>query len=161
MVANVTLDALPGGHGVPLAWDNVARSSESLGYVVATHQGVSLEPLETVLTHYWPLDRQSPREAREIAISKTHAEWCAQVIEDLERVHPGISEHVRNIDVWLWGHGMIRPVLGFIWGKSRQQMLQPGNRIVFAHSDMSGISIFEEAYTRGVQAAEDLLRQIN
>jgi len=56
---------------------------------------------------------------------------------------------------------MIRPVLGFIWGKSRQQMLQPGNRIVFAHSDMSGISIFEEAYTRGVQAAEDLLRQIN
>lgn len=161
MVANVTLDALPGGNGVPLAWDNVARGSESLGYVVATHQGVSLVPLETVLTHYWPLDREPPRAARQAAITRTHAQWCNLVVADLERVHPGITDHVRNIDVWLWGHGMIRPVPGYIWGEGRRKMLQPGDRIVFAHSDMSGISIFEEAYTRGVEAAETLLTQLS
>lgn len=160
MVANVTLDALPSGRGVPLAWDNVPRGSDSLGYVVATHQGITLVPLETVLTHYWPLDRQSPRESRELAISRTHADWCKIILADLERLHSGITPHVRNIDVWLWGHGMIRPVPGFIWGETRRQMLQPMGKIVFAHSDMSGISIFEEAYTRGVQAAEDLLRQL-
>jgi hypothetical protein len=36
-------------------------------------------------------------------------------------------------------------------------MQQARGRIVFAHSDMSGISIFEEAFTRGAQAANALL----
>ena len=52
---------------------------------------------------------------------------------------------------------MIRPVPGFIWGGDRQRMQQAHGRIVFAHSDMSGISIFEEAFTRGTQAADALL----
>lgn len=157
MVANVTLDDIPNGYGVSLSWDNVWRGSRSLGYVVATHQGTSLVPLRTVLTHYWPLDDQPPSAARQIAIARSHAEWCAIILADLERVHPDIAAHVRNIDVWLWGHGMIRPVPGYIWGSARQQMREPCGRVFFAHSDMSGISIFEEAFTRGVEAADALL----
>jgi hypothetical protein len=34
------------------------------------------------------------------------------------------------------------------------------DRIVFAHSDLSGIAIFEEAYVRGVRAADALLNQL-
>ena len=56
---------------------------------------------------------------------------------------------------------MIRPVPGYIWGAQRPKSAQSFNRIVFAHSDMSGISIFEEAYTRGVQAAENILTQLS
>ena len=52
---------------------------------------------------------------------------------------------------------MIRPVPGFIWGETRQRMQERRGSIVFAHSDMSGISIFEEAFTRGTQAADTLL----
>jgi hypothetical protein len=33
--------------------------------------------------------------------------------------------------------------------------------VVFAHSDMSGISIFEEAQYRGVAAAETVLRRMS
>jgi hypothetical protein len=33
-------------------------------------------------------------------------------------------------------------------------MAQPAGAIHFAHSDLSGFSVFEEAYTRGVQAAK-------
>ena len=33
--------------------------------------------------------------------------------------------------------------------------------IVFAHSDMSGISIFEEAFTRGTESADTLLGLIS
>ncbi|HXM33147.1 MAG TPA: FAD-dependent oxidoreductase [Chthoniobacterales bacterium] len=157
MVANITLDQLPDGSGAPLAWDNVARASDSLGYVVATHQNVDPVPQETVITHYWPLDGAAPAEERQRALARTHADWCERVVADLDRTHPGIHSHIRNIDVWVWGHGMIRPVPGFIWGEARQQMQRAHGRIVFAHSDMSGISIFEEAFTRGTQAADALL----
>jgi monoamine oxidase len=160
MVANITLDQLPNGSGAPLAWDNVARGSDSLGYVVATHQNVDPVPRETVITHYWPLDAAAPAEERQRALARTHADWSERIVADLDRTHPGIHSHIRNIDVWVWGHGMIRPVPGFIWGEARQKMQQPHGRIVFAHSDMSGISIFEEAFTRGTQAAEALLQLI-
>jgi glycine/D-amino acid oxidase-like deaminating enzyme len=156
MVANVTLDALPAGRGAPLAWDNVARGSASLGYVVATHQELRAVPRATVLTHYWPLDAASPREERERAQRRTHAEWCELIVTDLGRLHPEIVTHIQHIDVWLWGHGMVRPVPGFVWGKARAQMQQRHGPIVFAHSDLSGLSLFEEAYTRGVQAADAL-----
>lgn len=157
MVANITLNALPGGTGVPLAWDNVIEHSDSLGYIVATHQSLRSVPRETVLTHYWPLDREPPRTARERALARTYDEWCALILADLQRAHRDITQHIRHLDVWLWGHGMIRPAPGFIWGNSREQMAAPHGPIYFAHSDMSGISIFEEACTRGAQAAAALL----
>ncbi len=56
---------------------------------------------------------------------------------------------------------MIRPVPGFIWGSVRAQMLNQQGRIAFAHSDMSGISIFEEAFTRGLQAADSILAAVS
>ncbi len=161
MVANVTLDEMPTGRGAALAWDNVARDSASLGYVVATHQSLRPVPRETVLTHYWPLDAAPPREERQRALDRTHTDWCRLVVADLSRVHPGIARYIRNIDIWLWGHGMIRPVPGFITGETRRRMREPHGRIVFAHSDMSGISIFEEAFTRGTQAADTLLQMLS
>jgi hypothetical protein len=124
---------------------------------VATHQSLRSVPRETVLTHYWPLDREPQRAARERALARTYDEWCAIIVADLARAHPDIAAHIRHLDVWLWGHGMIRPVPGFIWGPARAQMLPPLGRIFFAHSDMSGLSIFEEACTRGAHAARALL----
>lgn len=71
---------------------------------------------------------------------------------DLLRVHPELLGHVENIDVHVWGHAMIRPVPGLIWGKERQSACVHEPPIFFAHSDLSGISIFEEAYCRGHEA---------
>lgn len=158
MVANVTLRSTPAGPGVPLAWDNVSTESDSLGYVVATHQQIRrFPPPGTVLTHYWPLDASSPVSERKLALPRNHSDWCGLVVADLRRFHPGIEREIQRIDVWVWGHGMIRPVPGFIWGADRARMLGTHGRIAFAHSDMSGISIFEEAFTRGVQAADSVL----
>lgn len=160
MVANVTLGAMPEGRGAPLAWDNVLRESRSLGYVVATHQNLHPVPRETVLTHYWPLDDAPPVQARERALARSHEEWCGEIVADLEQGHRGIGKQIRQIDVWLWGHGMIRPVPGFIWGEARQKMRARQEAIFFAHSDQSGISIFEEAYTRGVRTGRAVLEYL-
>jgi hypothetical protein len=155
MVANLTLDSLPRSTEA-LAWDNVIRKSPSLGYVVATHQNVVRHPTKTVLTYYLPLDSAAPKLAREAALAKTHEEWCRDIVRDLRTAHPEIAAQIRNVDIWLWGHAMIRPVPGFISGETRRRMQEPLGALHFAHSDMSGISIFEEAYTHGTRAAAQL-----
>ena len=81
-------------------------------------------------------------------------------MNDLLRVHPELAGHVQELDVRVWGHAMIRPVPGFIWGPQRQRALTQRPPIFHAHSDMSGISIFEEAYCRGVDVAEQVARYL-
>jgi len=153
-VANITLDRMPEGKGVELAWDNVIHESDSLGYVVATHQVPQMEPLKTVLTYYWPLTRDDPAEARRQALARGYDDWQKQFLGELLRVHPELRDAVSHMDVWLWGHAMIRPMPGFIWGPQRARALEVSPPVFTAHSDMSGISIFEEAYTHGVRAAD-------
>lgn len=157
LVANISLRTLPSGSGAPTSWDNVSYHSRSLGYIVATHQHLSPYPQKTVITYYLPLDQKDPAAARKEAIKKTRDEWSREIADDLERMHPGIAADIENIDVWLWGHGMSSPGIGFLWGAARQKMVQSLGSIHFAHSDMSGISIFEEAQYRGVQAATKVL----
>ena len=57
--------------------------------------------------------------------------------------------------MWLWGHGHDPPHAGLHLGRRAgppPACTRPP--VFFAHSDMSGISIFEEANERGVQAAD-------
>ncbi len=154
MVANVTVGRMPGGWGAPLCWDNVIYGSRSLGYVVATHQTLQQVQRCTVLTYYWPLCDQSPEDARRTALARDLSAWQAMVLAELLAVHPELEGAVERIDVWLWGHGMIRPTPGAIWGAQRAAACVHASPVFFAHSDMSGISIFEEANERGVRAAD-------
>jgi hypothetical protein len=154
MVANLTLSQLPAGPGQALAWDNVIYDSALLGYVVATHQSLAQRQRETVITYYWPLTEHDPATSRTLASQRSLREWQTTVAADLLRVHPELHGSIENMDVRVWGHAMIRPTPGFIWGDARRQSLCQQPPIFFAHSDMSGISIFEEAYCRGRRAGQ-------
>lgn len=160
LVANITLDRMPAGHGAALAWDNVVYGSAMLGYVVATHQSLSTHLRQTVITWYWPLDHLPPASARTQALARDAESWKAAIAAELLRLHPELDGAIRRIDLRLWGHGMIRPRPGFIWGKARKQALNHQPPLFFAHSDMAGISIFEEAYTYGANAAKQVLRHL-
>ncbi|MHB8880506.1 MAG: FAD-dependent oxidoreductase [Thermodesulfovibrionales bacterium] len=153
MVANVVVSSVPEGNGAPLSWDNVFYGNDSLGYVVANHQDVALHQSKTVLTYYYPLTAGDPAAERQRAVTMTFDAWADMIIRDLSRFHPGIEKGIEEVNVWLWGHAMVRPVPKFIWGRARQEALRPLGRIFFAHSDMSGISLFEEAQYRGILAA--------
>jgi hypothetical protein len=154
MVANVTTNRMPGGVGMPLCWDNVVHDSPSLGYVVATHQALNRVPSRTVLTYYWPLCDLPPADARRSAIGRPLPDWQAMVLKELLHIHPELKGAIDSIDVWLWGHGMIRPTPGYLWGSARMAACTQTPPIFFAHSDMSGLSLFEEANYRGVTAAD-------
>lgn len=156
VVTNLTLDELPPSPGVLPAWDSVIYRGPALGYINATHQGLNAVPQATVITHYDVLSDRPPQQARQWMQSQSHADWCQRVFAHLQPAHPDLVDHVQQVDVWLWGHGMIRPDPGFIWGTERAQMLQQRPPMFFAHSDMSGMSLFEEAYTRGVWVADEV-----
>jgi hypothetical protein len=58
-----------------------------------------------------------------------------------------------------WGHAMIRPKPGFLWGQSRRRAAIPYRGIQFAGADLSGLALFEEAFYHGVRAAEEVLKE--
>ncbi|HSY62348.1 MAG TPA: hypothetical protein VK796_10750, partial [Cytophaga sp.] len=61
-------------------------------------------------------------------------------------------------DPFIWGHAMIKPLKGFIWGEEKKKATDSiNNSIYFAHTDLSGISVFEEAFYQGIKAARKLL----
>ncbi|MBZ0186898.1 MAG: hypothetical protein K8F91_11685, partial [Candidatus Obscuribacterales bacterium] len=158
LVANISLSSIPSSNGVELSWDNVSYYSESLGYVVSTHQSITTRvDGPTVITYYFPLTSDKPAIERQRLLSTNKEIWAELIVKDLEKMHPGIKENIQNIDLWPWGHGMIQPSPGFLFSESRKQMLLDCGRIIFAHSDMSGISNFEEAQYRGVEAAKKIL----
>jgi hypothetical protein len=151
LVANVTVDRLPRGRGVPLAWDNVSSTSDSLGYVVATHQGPDAITAGTVLTWYLPLSNMPPAQARRLLVERPADEWKRIVRDDLLAMHPDLDGAIARIELWRWGHAMIRPTPGFL---ARGAAVEPAPPLFLAHSDLSGLSLFEEAHYHGVRAAE-------
>lgn len=69
----------------------------------------------------------------------------ALILHDLERVHHDIRHCVSRIDIMRIGHAMARPKVGAIFSRERRGLLKSNAQIVFANSDLSGFSIFEEA----------------
>jgi hypothetical protein len=59
------------------------------------------------------------------------------------------------------GHAMIRPAVGSIFSEERRHLARFNERILFANSDLSGISIFEEAQYHGVEAAQKVLLKLH
>lgn len=160
MVANLTVSNLQERSGAPLSWDNVLFDSQSLGYVEATHQQVQQIKEKNVLTYYWPLTHEDPVTARQSAFQRKHADWTRFIFDDLRKIHPDIEQRTERIDIMVWGHAMAQPRPGWIHGGQRQVLRQSYNdRIHFAHTDLAGISIFEEGFYQGIRAANKILEK--
>ena len=156
LVANLHLSSRPDTRGAPLAWDNVLHASDSLGYVCATHQrGSDFGP--TVLTYYLPLADADARRARARLYEGDFAALRDAVLLDLAHAHPDLAARTNRLDLFRWGHAMVRPEIDAQFGRGREAARQARGRIHFAHSDLSGVSLFEEAFDHGVRAADEVL----
>jgi monoamine oxidase len=169
--------------GVPAAWDNViyqpaainrdvAATSSGLGYVDAMHQSTRTVPGPTVLTYYRALG--STLEARRTLWTTTWAQHKSDALADLATAHPDIYQRATQVDITRYGHAMAVPTTDFLNNLAQRWPAQSGTgvlasranllayaprqtphtqRLRFAHSDWSGYSVFEEAFTRGLHAA--------
>ncbi len=158
--ANLVIDQEPAANGVPPAWENVIYDSPGLGYVVATHQSDPGSAAPTVWTYYRALADQDHRVARQALLAGDWNTRKEEILDDIATAHPDIRDCVSRLEVMRFGHGMIRPVRDFLSSAARQRVCALEGPVHFANSDLSGISIFEEALYRGTRAAERALLQL-
>ncbi len=166
--------------GAPASWDNViynpaglgSPATGGLGYVDAMHQSTRTAPGPSVLTYYRALGTGAA--ARRSVLAKSWAQHKEETLAELAVAHPDIFQRAVQVNVTRYGHAMAVPTVQFTQQISNQpneikhNTLQQQERLrihyaprwtprtqrlAFAHSDWSGYSVFEEAFTRGLHAA--------
>ena len=158
LVANLHLKAaLHDRPGAAPSWDNVIYNGghdprwPGLGYVDARHQSLQMVPGETVLTYYRAFGLDPAQRQSLYAQPWTH--WRDAVLAELSVPHPDLPGKVTRLDVMRYGHAMSVPVPGIRSSLAlralQQPMPAPWQRLQFAHSDLSGYSVFEEAFSQG------------
>ncbi len=174
LVANIHIDApLQDRPGAAPAWDNVLYQDANpggLGYVDAGHQ--RLEPgalltAPTVLSYYQALG--DVPQGREQLATRPWEHWAQAALATLAVPHPDLARRATRVDITRYGHAMAIPTPGLLGVLSKIGLQRPAGkrkqllngeqipwlptpataRLVFAHSDWSGYSVFEEAFTRG------------
>lgn len=174
LVANMHISApLTDRPGAAPAWDSVLYADPTaggLGYVDAGHQRLDVRATlagPTVLSYYQALG--DVPDGRQQLATRPWQHWAEAALAALAVPHPDLRERITRIEITRYGHAMAIPVPGAqaflsqIGLKSRQnnaRVLSNGERVAplptpatarlaFAHSDWSGYSVFEEAFTRG------------
>lgn len=161
LTANLALERYPESRGADSSWDTVFLDSPTLGYVDAMHQSLRTHVDRTVWTFYWALAEGSPSQNRQLLLEKDWTYWKEAILHDLERVHHDIRQCVSRIDIMRMGHAMIRPAVGSVFSEERRLVGRFHERAFFANSDLSAISIFEEAQYHGVEAAQKVLARLS
>ena len=170
-VTNIHLNApLADRPGAAPAWDNVIYGDSNpggLGYVDASHQKLDPRPRPTVLTYYQALGDVA--DARQQLATQGAEHWGRAALAALAGPHPDVLQRATRVQVTRYGHAMSIPVpgvqtflsqIGLQGPPGKRKMLLNGERqralptpatarLAFAHSDWSGYSVFEEAFTRG------------
>ena len=174
LVANIHIDSpLTDRPGAAPAWDNVLYADPTpggLGYVDAGHQRLDTRATlagPTVLTYYQALG--SVPDGRQQLARQPWQHWAEGALAALSVPHPDLRRRATRVEVTRYGHAMAVPTPGLLTVLSQIGLSRlPGKRsalskaehssdvptpatarLLFAHSDWSGYSVFEEAFTRG------------
>jgi hypothetical protein len=174
LVANIHIDSpLTDRPGAAPAWDSVLYADPTpggLGYVDAGHQRLDTRATvagPTVLTYYQALG--GVPDGRQQLAQLPWQHWAEGALAALSAPHPDLRRRATRVEVTRYGHAMAVPKPGLVTYLSqiglqrlpdkRKQLSKAERspwvptpataRLVFAHSDWSGYSVFEEAFTRG------------
>ncbi len=156
MVANFLLKRFPDERpSQPLSWDNVVYSEPGLGFVVSTHQDIRVGPPEkTVFSAYVALSDRKPAAARRWLEAAKPEELLALASADLKEAYGSqFAACVERVDITLRGHAMASPGPNFRSNAGMKALREVDGPILFAHADLSGFSVFEEAAWWGYRAA--------
>lgn len=158
LLATLVVSDLTDNGSFPLCWDNVIYGSKGLGYVYDQQQSLQQIQDKKVITYYYSFSSADLKKTRREIYKKPKEYWKQMVFDDLKIAHPNIKLLTESIEIHLLGHGMISPVPDFIYGQAKKEASKSiDDTIYFAHSDLSGISIFEEAFHQGINAVNTML----
>ena len=160
LVSNFVLHRFPAeGAGETLAWDNVIHGSGGLGYVASSNQLIRVaKPARTVFTAYTALNQGDPAAVRAWLLDAPDAELLAFAAQDLVAAYGRrFWRAVDAVDIGIRAHAMRIPRPGYLDDAQLAAVRAHRSRLHFAHSDLSGYSVFEEAAFWGVEAARRVL----
>ncbi|MDQ3058974.1 MAG: FAD-dependent oxidoreductase [Pseudomonadota bacterium] len=158
LVVNLHLKAaLHDRPGAAPSWDSVIYNPggdtrfPGLGYVDASHQNLQTVPGATVLTYYRAFGMDPAQ--RQSLYTQPWQHWRDAVLAELGVPHPDLPAKTTRLDVMRYGHAMSAPVPGIRSSAAllalQQPMPAPWQQLRFAHSDLAGYSVFEEAFSQG------------
>ncbi len=158
LVANLHIERpLADRLGSAPSWDNVLYGGAMLGYVDAMHQSLRPHAGPTVITAYWALGGDTPQHtsaARARLLAQPWTEWAQAVVNELSQAHPDLPRKTKQVDLMRYGHAMSIPAPGVRSSTALRALAATATRLHFAHSDLSGYSVFEEALYHGQRAGE-------
>ena len=147
-VVSLHCGRLPAARGVRTAWDSIQYGAEGLGYVTNVHQlGRYRGP--AVLTWYEALAGEPPRAAARRLRGQSRAVGGPSALDTCAG-HPDLLDCVEHVDVTSWGHGTARPAPG-LHHEPVLQAPQARRLGLLCPTDLSGMSLFEEASWHGVE----------
>ncbi|GHA68485.1 monooxygenase [Formosimonas limnophila] len=159
-VSNFLMKRLP-DESTPssMAWENIVYGSPSLGFVNASNQLIRRHvDAPVVLSAYHAYAHESPTQARQRLIKQDVDELFEVAAQDLNAVY---GKHwlrqLERVEITLRGHAMASPTVGFLSHQRLNSLRSLDGRIILAHSDLSGLSVFEEAAWWGNRAANVIL----
>jgi hypothetical protein len=142
------------------AWDNVFFKNASLGLVYAQHQSLSQVHNKKTFTFYKNFSHQSAKQER-MALYDSSEEVIINTILSDTRDFYFQPEDIESIHYNLIGHGMVSPGIGISKSSVLQALSQSiEQNIYLAHSDLSGYSVFEEAFDHGTRVAKELVKSM-
>lgn len=169
LVSNFFINAgLAEPTGTARAWDNVRAHSDSLGFVNAANQALrTAAPARSVWTGYHALGAPNIPGAnqgmRKWLMKAQRHELLNLATQDLDAMYEGNwRKYCDGVELTVHGHAMANPGPGFLrnplieraWSLNKSQ-----SSVLFAHADLAGYSVFEEAAFYGMVAAEALLKE--
>ena len=133
--------------------------SRSLGYVVATHQLIRAAlPERTVFTTYHAFADAAPDATLPWLAAASADALFEQATADLYAVYgPRLRRHMLAARLTVRAHAMASPQPGFLANPGLAALRAADGPILFAHADLSGLSLFEEAAWWGDVAAQRVL----
>ena len=152
LVANLSIKNLPDEFR-DIPWDSVSYHHESLGFVRSDHQNLGGNSRGSVLTYYYPFSKENTTSERNNLQNLDLNIKTKEILEELDNYYLGLSKSVTKIDYWIWGHAMCRPYPGIMKKVIGRKTNKAHDGLYLAHTDYSGISIFEEAFYQGFRAA--------
>jgi predicted NAD/FAD-dependent oxidoreductase len=143
-----------------LYWDNVIYKSKGLGYIYNQHQTVNQIVDNKSITYYYSFSNSNLKEARKEFLKMKEEEIKNIIISDLSIAHHTIKQEIETIEIYKMGHGMISPTPNFIFSEEKEMATKNiEDKIFFAHSDLSGISVFEEAFHQGIDVVNQIFNE--
>lgn len=159
LVSNFLMNAFPEEKGgAALAWDNVAVGETGLGYVISTHQEIrQSRPEQAVFSAYNALSDMDPLAARRWLDTARPDELLEKAAADLRLAYGWkLAPCVARVEITVRAHAMAVPAPGFLSNPGRLALRAADGPILFAHGDLSGLSVFEEAAWWGYRAAQKI-----